>query len=151
MANIVTGIIEHIGNTTQEQSTDGQKTYYRRELVINAKRFDPYTGESVRDNFVSLRLSGERCKELDNFKQGDLVDVSYLLDGVKYQDKSGETKYFTRISCYKVENHSKNVRPAQPTTPTQPTPPPAQPTQQYEPFPHQPFEDPKPNNGGLPF
>lgn len=150
MANIVTGIIEHIGNTTQEQSTDGQKTFYRRELVINAKRFDPYTGESVRDNFVSLRLSGERCKELDHFKQGDLVDASYILDGFKYQDKdSRETKYFTRISCYKVELHNKNVRPAQPTA--QPTPPPAQPTQQYEPFPHQPFEEPKPNDGGLPF
>lgn len=146
MANIITGIIEHIGETIQKLSNDGQRTYYRRELVINARRFDPYTGEPTRDNPVSLELSNDNCKRLDNFKVGDIVDASYILDGMKYQDKqTRETRYFTKISCYKVEPHTVGNK----QQPTQPTPPP--PTQP-DPFPHQPFEQPsQPTNGGLPF
>ena len=146
MANIVTGIIEFIGQTTPKQSKDGKSTFHTRELVINARRFDPYTGEPTRDNPVSLELRNDNCKRLDTFKVGDIVDASYTLEGTKYLDKqTSEPRYFTKVSCYKVEPHTVATRQQQPAP--QPTPP------QPEPFPHQPFDHtpPQPTNGGLPF
>lgn len=103
MANQITGTIEIMYPTKETKSTDGTKTYISRELVINARRFDPYTGEPTRDNFVSIELKGEKIKLADNLKQGDLVTASFTLDGNKYTDRNGDTKYFTRINCYAIE------------------------------------------------
>lgn len=151
MANQITGAIEHISTISERKSTDGTKTYYRREVIINARRYDPYTGQSTADNFIAMVVNGQdRCKELDTFKCGDIVTASFILDGRKYQKKdTGETAYFTSVNCYKLEK-----RPVKPSeTPTPQQPPVAQsPAQQppYEPFPHQPFEETQ-KNGEIPF
>lgn len=105
MANQISGSIEHIAPTNERKSSDGTKTYYRRELIINARRFDPYTGEPTADNFISLDIVGQdRCNELDQFKRGDFINAHFFLDGRKYtKQDTGETKYFTSVNCYKIE------------------------------------------------
>lgn len=142
MANEIKGQVEYIAPISERKSQDGTKTYIERDIVINARRFDPYTGEPQRDNFISMRMNGERCKELDNIKQGELVCCRYILDGMKYQDKqTQEDKYFTRISCYKVEK----VRPDNKVKDVSNV------NKQPEPLQHQPFDEPKPANDELPW
>ncbi len=102
MTNTITGKIEHIGRTEQLTTKDGTKTFLKRELVLDVTRFDPYTGERGFENFNSFEFSGDKCTELDRYKAGDVVTVSFDLSGSRY-DKDGVTKYFTRIRGYKIE------------------------------------------------
>lgn len=100
--NQVTGRIVVLGNTEQLKSKDGSKTYYKRELVLDATKFDPYTGERSYENFPTFEFGGDKCSELDQFKIGEVVTVSFDLQGTKYE-KDGQTKFFTRVRGYKVE------------------------------------------------
>lgn len=102
MANQVIGRIFQIGNTEPIKSKDGSKTYYKRELILDATRFDGMTGERGFDNFPTLEFSGDKCAELDQFKIGEIVTVSFDLQGMKYE-KDGQTKFFTRVRGYKIE------------------------------------------------
>ena len=60
------------------------------------------TGERGFDNFPTLEFSGDKCAELDQFKIGEIVTVSFDLQGTKYE-KDGQTKFFTRVRGYKIE------------------------------------------------
>lgn len=149
MTNTITGKIEHIGRTEQLTTKDGTKTFLKRELVLDVTRFDPYTGERGFENFNSFEFSGDKCAELDRYKAGDVVTVSFDLSGSRY-DKDGVTKYFTRIRGYKIElrgAHAPAPQPAPQAQPQQqqayaPAPQPAQ-QQAYAPAPQaQPQQQP---------
>lgn len=115
MANQIIGRVFYIGDTNSIKSKDGSKTYYKRELVLDATRFDGLTGQRGYDNFPSIEFSGDNCQLLDQLKMGDVVAVSFDLQGTKYE-KDGQTRFFTSIRGYKVE--PKQVyQPAQPQTP----------------------------------
>lgn len=112
MANQIIGRVFQIGDTNEIKSKDGSKTYYKRELVLDATRFDGLTGQRGYDNYPSIEFSGDNCQLLDQLKIGDVVTVSFDLQGTKYE-KDGQTRFFTSIRGYKVE--PKQVyQPAQP-------------------------------------
>lgn len=113
MANQVIGRIFQIGNTEPIQSKDGSKTYYKRELVLDATRFDGMTGERGFDNYPTFEFSGDKCSELDQYKVGEIVTVSFDLQGSKYE-KDGQTKFFNRVRGYKVERRTTQQTEAQP-------------------------------------
>ena len=102
MANQIIGRVFQIGDTNEIKSKDGSKTYYKRELVLDATRFDGLTGERGYDNYPSVEFSGDNCQLLNQFKQGDIVVVSFDLQGTKYE-KDGQTRFFTSIRGYKIE------------------------------------------------
>lgn len=104
MANQITGKIEVIGSMKSILSKDKTKTYYSREIVLDATRRDPYTGERMFESFPSFEFSGEKCDELDNYQPGQIVTISFDVSGVKYNDKqTGEIKYFNRVRGFKIE------------------------------------------------
>ena len=116
MANQIIGRVFYIGDTNSIKSKDGSKTYYKRELVLDATRFDGLTGQRGYDNYPSI-FSGDNCQLLNQLKIGDVVVVSFDLQGTKYE-KDGQTRFFTSIRGYKVE--PKQVyQPAQPQPPVQ--------------------------------
>ncbi|MDT3388111.1 MAG: DUF3127 domain-containing protein [Bacteroidota bacterium] len=125
MENKVIGRIFQIGKTEPIQSRDGSKTYYKRELILDATRFDGMTGQRGFDNFPTFEFSGDKCAELDQYKVGEIVTVSFDLQGTKYE-KDGQTKFFTRVRGYKVERRQMQ----QPQAPQQQYDP--QPTPQYQ-------------------
>jgi hypothetical protein len=109
MANQITGKIVVIGNTESIPSKDGSKTYNKREIVLDATKFDPYTGERGYENYPSFEFGGDKCAELDHFSAGEIVTISFDLQGTKYE-KDGQTRFFTRIRGYKVERrHVQNA------------------------------------------
>lgn len=104
MVNKQTGRVLAIGQTQSIALKDG-KTILKRELLLDCTRFDPYTGE--RDAFENTPLfefSGDKAVALlDNIQVGQVVSVSFDLQGTKYE-KDGQTKYFTRVRPYAIED-----------------------------------------------
>lgn len=83
MANQITGRIIQIEQTVQITSKNGGATFTKREFILDATTYDPYTGErSEYENIIPLEFSGDKCTELDRFNQGDVVTVSLSYKGV---------------------------------------------------------------------
>lgn len=103
MALKMIGKVFSIGATQSIPSKNGN-TFNKRELVLDATRFDPYTGERDKfENFPQFEFSGEKCSELDKCKVGDVVTISFTLQGSFYKGQDGIERNFTRIRCYEIE------------------------------------------------
>lgn len=142
MANQLTGKILYIYPTQQLPSKDGSKTILKRGIVIDCTRFDPYTGErNGFENTPMLEFIGDRCAELDKFQVGQVVTISFDVQGTRYRNKDGVEQIFTRVQPYRIEPRQTQ----QATSVQQPAP---QPTYQQQP---QNFPPPQGNNDKLPF
>lgn len=148
MANTVTGKIFSIGSTQTIPSKNGGKPFYKRDIVLDATRFDPYTGERGFENYPMLEFTGEKCKDLDGYQVGQVVTISFELQGGFFDDSDGHKKNFTRIRGYKIEAKQMATHAPQPKPQPQPAP---QPQPQYQSqYPPQPTPPP-PGMNDLPF
>jgi hypothetical protein len=103
MANTLTGKIIYIYPSQQIPSKDGTKTIIKRGLVIDCTRFDPYTGERGFENTPMLEFIGDRCAELDRYQIGQIVTISFDVQGTRYRNKDGVEQIFTRVQPYRIE------------------------------------------------
>lgn len=104
MANQITGKIIEIGQTIQIPSKNGGSSFTKREFILDATTYDPYTGErSEYENILPLEFSGDKCADLDRFNQGDVVTVSFVLQGRSWVNQDGNLKRMVSIRCYKIE------------------------------------------------
>ena len=147
MTNKITGRILSISNTVQIQSKNSGATFTKREFLLDATT---YTKErSEYENIIPLEFSGDKCTELDRFKTGDVVTVSFVLQGRSWSTQDGELKRMVSIRCYKIEARGGVSQSPQTASVQQPTP---QPTYQQQP---QNFPPPVDANGNakddLPF
>lgn len=103
MANSIIGSVISIGPTITLTSKTGTP-FYKRELVLGVRKFDPNTGEPITDNTNTpcITFMGEKCRELDFVKTGQIVQVFFDLTGRSHTDASGVVKYFNDIRGYKV-------------------------------------------------
>lgn len=83
----------------------------KRELILDASRYDEFTGEK-RENFPTFTFMQKNCEKLDGFSQGDLVEVSFILQGRKY-NKDGQEKYINDIVGYRIEPYQRKAQPTQ--------------------------------------
>lgn len=157
MANQVTGRLVAIGKTETLQTKSGS-AFQRRDFLLDARTFDPYTGElSQYENLLPLDVGGERCADLDHFRVGDTVTVSFALQGRTWKTADGQEKRLTSVRCYRIEAYgappqrlsTAQAAAPQPTT-AAPQPQPA-PQPAHQPTPdawsgHAPWE-----TGGAPF
>lgn len=122
MALTITGKIKSIGSIQSIPSKNGGSPFEKRELVLDTTRFDPYTGErSEYENYPALEFSGEKCKDLDGYQVGQVVTVSFELQGSFYKGQDGMEKNITRPRAYKIE--ARGVQPqAAPARPAQAAP-----------------------------
>ena len=104
MANQIVGKVLIVGQTENIPYQD--KTFQKRELVLDCSHYDRYTGEPI-ENYVNMQFNGNRVTELDNCRVGELVQVSFFLSGRK-STKDGNERYFTNIVGFKVEPYSQN-------------------------------------------
>ena len=104
MANQMTGRIFLI-QPTQSIPTKSGGTFYKREVVLDCTRFDPYTGERGYDNYPVFEFSNDRCSLLDAFKPGDIVTISFDIQGTK---SSQGDRYFNSVRGYKIEHRGNN-------------------------------------------
>ncbi len=126
-ANQLIGTILTIG-ATQDLTSKSGNSFKLRDLTIMVRRFDPNTGEPVTDseNTPQLTFMGERCAELDNFQPGQVVVVSFDVQGRKYTDQAGITKIINDIRPFKIEPYQPRTFAApQSTSPQAASPAPA--------------------------
>lgn len=104
MANTIRGKIEAIeAIQTIPSKTPGREPFKKRRLLLDATRFDGLTGERSFENHIMLDFSGKDVNVPDAFKAGDIVEVSFTVEGNKYTNQNGETNYFTHIRGYKID------------------------------------------------
>lgn len=99
MALKVTGRVLYIGNAENLTSKSSGNTYTKRDLVITLRKFDQYTGQPTDDdgNTPKFTFMGERCKDLDQFKVGDIVTVSFEINGRSFVNRDGKDDYLTDL------------------------------------------------------
>ena len=145
MALKVIGKVHSVGQTQQIASKNGGQPFLKREIILDATRYDGLTGERGYDNFPMFEFSGDKCAELDAFKRGDVVEVSFELQGSFYKDKDGVERNFTRVRAYKIEPYAVKSKPA-----PQPKAQQAQPAYQQPPMPSD-YPPPPPPKQNLPW
>lgn len=103
MANKVIGRVLKIFDTNEIKSKKSDSVFYKREIVLDCTKYDVFTGERGYENLVSLEFVGDKCSLPNSFKPGQIVSVSFELQGSKFTDKDGNEKYFTRARAYAIE------------------------------------------------
>lgn len=131
----IKGRIHKIGNVEVIKTASGSE-FKKRELVLDASRFDPLTGEKMFDNFPCFEFVQDKVALLDDLKPLQVVTVSFDLQGREYT-KDGQTKYITTVRGYKIE-----ARPVAQQAETQAPQPQGYTQQGYA---------QQPQNNGLPF
>lgn len=120
MSNQITGRLIEIGQTVQIPSKTGGAPFLKREFLLDATTYDPYTGQrNEYENILPLEVSGDKCAELDQFRIGDVITVSFALQGRSWTNQDGELKRMVSIRCYKLEvRRTTGQPPAQPVQQT---------------------------------
>lgn len=104
MANQITGRLVYIGQPQEIPSKNGGNPFVKREFLLDATTHDSYTGErSQYENILPLEVSGDKCAELDQFLVGDVITVSFALQGREWTNQDGQVKRMVSIRCYKLE------------------------------------------------
>ena len=99
MAYTITGKILVIGNIESIPYQDN--VFRKRELVLDASRFNSITGEQY-PNFPKFEVGGSHVDELSSFQVGQLVTVTFAVSG-RRTEKNGQVGYFTNLQAYKFE------------------------------------------------
>lgn len=147
MANQISGKVLIIDDIISIPTRSGN-TFTKRQIVLDASHYNPMTGQKY-ENYPTFDFVGNRVNELDNFKVGDLVTISFALNGRPF-DKDGKTTYFTSVNGYKIEPYQRLNGSNQQSNGSQtntPTPPSTQQTtsgQNEQQFP------PQVDDGGVP-
>ena len=104
MPNQITGRLVYIGQPQEIPSKSDGNPFVKREFILDTTTYDPYTGErSQYENILPLEVSGDKCAELDNFRIGDVITVSFALQGREWTNQDGQVKRMVSIRCYKLE------------------------------------------------
>jgi len=85
------GVIKLIKPT--EKKTE---TFQLREFVLTVDD-NGYT------QYINFQLTQNNCDLLDNFSEGQSVNVFFNIRGREWQNPQGETRYFNTLQAWKLE------------------------------------------------
>ena len=75
-------------------------TFKKREFVVE------YSENPQYPEFVKFEFIQEKCELLDNYADGDEVEISFNLKGRKWTDPQGTVKYFNTLQAWKIDKKS---------------------------------------------
>lgn len=118
MANTMTGKVLLIGNVEEIPSKSGGEPFRKRVVVLNCTHSN--YGD-VYENYPSFEFSGKHVDDPAAFAVGEIVTISFALQGTKYQKSANDpVKYFNTISGYKIEKYQRGAHTQQQAPPPQP-------------------------------
>ena len=143
--NTKSGVVLAVGQPQQIASKSG-KTFIKRTLYLDCTPHDGITGErSQYENKLLFEFMESKTALLDNIKPGQVVTVSFDLQGTEITDQTGQTKHFIHVRPFGIE-----VRQVQqPQAPQQQYVP--QPAPQYQPQPQAQQFPPQQADSDMPF
>lgn len=71
-------------------------TFKKREFVIEMQ-------DGNYPQHIKFQVTQDRCALLDSFKVGQEVKVLFNLRGRPFQNKEGQTVYFTNLEAWRIE------------------------------------------------
>jgi len=77
-----------------ETKTYGTNGFRKREVVIVTDEQYP--------QFLNIEFTQDKTELLNNFKEGDEVEISINLRGREWVSPQGETKYFNSIQGWRI-------------------------------------------------
>lgn len=86
----ITGAIRVISETRQVSDK-----FSKRELVLDVE-------DGKYSQVVLLEFAGNKCADLDGYHVGEPVEVEFNVRGREWRSPSGETKFFTTLSAWKI-------------------------------------------------
>lgn len=94
-----------IGNVEEIPSKSGGEPFKKRVVVLNCIHSN--YGD-VYENYPSFEFSGKYVDDPADFAVGEIVTISFALQGTKYQKSANDpVKYFNTISGYKIEKYQR--------------------------------------------
>lgn len=107
-----------IGNVEEIPSKSGGEPFKKRVVVLNCTHSN--YGD-VYENYPSFEFSGKHVDDPADFAVGEIVTISFALQGTKYQKSANDpVKYFNTISGYKIEKYQRGGHTQQQAPPQQP-------------------------------
>ena len=88
----ITGKIVEIFETQQIK-----ETFRKREFVVE------YADNPSYPELIKFELIQDKCDLLDPFNTGDEVNVEFNLKGRKWEDKTGQVKYFNSLQAWRID------------------------------------------------
>lgn len=76
---------------------DVSSSFKKREFVVEFAENPQYP------EYIKFELIQSNCQQLDAFKPGDELSVSFNLKGRKWTDAKGEVKYFNSLQAWRLE------------------------------------------------
>ena len=73
--------------------------FKKREFVVELA--EEISGNTY-INYAAMQLVNNKCTIIDQFKEGDLVKVSFNIRGTKWV-KDGKERYFSNLDAWRVE------------------------------------------------
>lgn len=77
------------------------ETFKKREFVLNDNSQYP--------QFITFQLKKENCDLINDFKEGDEIEVSFNLRGKEWITPTGETKYFNTFEAWRIIKIGENT------------------------------------------
>lgn len=101
--NTKSGIVLAVGQP-QQLTSKGGKTFTKRSLYVDCTPHDGITGErSQYENKIIFEFMENKTSLLDNIKVGQVVTVSFDLQGTEITGQDGQPKHFIHVRPFKVE------------------------------------------------
>ncbi len=88
---------EAVGNLIVVMDTQQVKdTFRKREFVLEIQ-------DGNYPQQIKFQVTQDRCALLDNYKVGDEIKVLFNLRGRPFQNREGQTVYFTNLEAWRIE------------------------------------------------
>ena len=66
---------------------------------------------------IKFQLTQDKCDQLDQYREGDNINVSFNLRGKPYTNKNGEVIYYTNLDAWRLQSAAENTSKATETMP----------------------------------
>ena len=101
--NTKSGVVLSVGQPQQIASKSG-KTFTKRTLYMDCTPHDGITGErSQYENKLLFEFMENKTSLLDNIKVGQVVTVSFDLQGTEVTGQDGQPKHFIHVRPFGIE------------------------------------------------
>ncbi|MEY3385291.1 MAG: hypothetical protein RIR53_102 [Bacteroidota bacterium] len=92
------GTLHYLSETQQVKDT-----FKKREFVLEI-------ADGNYPQHIKFQVTQDRCAILDSYKVGQQLKVLFNLRGRPYQNREGQTVYFTNLEAWRVESASPSAQ-----------------------------------------
>ena len=89
------GILESIGETRKLNDKFSIREFIVKDIT------------NVYPQEIIFQLTQEKCVLLDNLECGDILDITFNINGKRWESPTGDIKHFNSLVCWRLEKSVK--------------------------------------------